>query len=72
MKLHNYSAMSKLIWDSWSEGKIDIDQKDEMLEHLLKVPQLEEQVWWLRVCNIALLIISKGLLLALIIAWAGQ
>ena len=69
MKLHNYSTMSRLIWDSWSDGKIDVDQKDEMLEHLLKVPQLEEQNWWLKNCNIVLVIISKVLLLALIISW---
>ena len=71
MKLNNYSIMSRMIWDAWSDGKITVEEKDEMIEHLLKPGYLEERVWWFRISNTFLIMISLGLLLSLVICWAS-
>ena len=69
MKLNSYSKISRMIWDSWGNGKITVDEKDEMLNHILKVPQLEERVWWLTISNIGLGIVSFGLIISLLLCF---
>jgi hypothetical protein len=60
MKLENYSKISKLIWDAWSNGKITAEEKDEMLRHIVQPPILEEE-------NTGLKLISGGLLFVVVI-----
>jgi hypothetical protein len=44
MKLENYSKLSKLIWDSWREGKITTEEKSDMLGHMIEPVFLKQQI----------------------------
>jgi hypothetical protein len=44
MKLENYSKLSKLIWNSWREGKITTEEKSDMLAHILEPGFLKQQI----------------------------
>jgi hypothetical protein len=67
MKLTNYSKISNILWNAWRERKITSEEKDEMINHVIKVPILEDENSGLKIIAAGLLIVVLGLSISLII-----
>ncbi len=67
MKLTNCSKISNILWSACSEGKITSEEKDEMLNHVIKVSILQDENLGLKIIAAGLLIVVLGLSISLLV-----